>query len=892
MNFDICNVSDEFEPRITPRPAPRFDCVTTPSVPEVSLVFEKPAENAFTLSESDTPRSPNIDKYESYAAWKQKKYTDTYNSGRIEHSRSQSQANHLHKTVLTNESLKHSHSDPSLSSRIAAAQNFNKSGDLHTIQEVKKISPIVHQRQKGFSSNPCPDTGYQPYQYEVHGVLGTPTDARSLQQTIKRSEDPYDRHHYHSVPRHSNRNSYGDSYRQKYPRSENPSSFHSIPHTPYRPSQQGSCSPKISGHEYQNGIYARHAYPPYFDPEHLYPFPIPYPPGYQSPKPENEDTVKNLLQLVNNQSEQIKSLQSQVERLLKIQEKNMKERGKCSCLHESSRQSSQVCVRSYDEAVAVNNSSNAIQSPKERERPSRTIERNLVQSTSKIQEIESTPLDGDDAAKNGQDPRNAILEQKVSIGVMTSFEFTVQNSPFEQIEHDAYRPNGNLSNDILRKSSSSTAEVLRKSQNNFSRSNAPLENIIEDSESHLSSSRQPSSNFHITPSTDDSPEKHNQLDSIRQDFLRGNDAYRREVEKQHHLENQSQRALHGLKEELKRREILGKSPEPGKDFRNDSRNQSPYNHPSEPSRENVIPEHDRITQNPQFQSRSPLTVNHVAPVENEKKKIPGEESLVLSSGELEVRERPPPSPEPSIHVEMQEYSSDEESEKEPKRTPKVGWTFYNNVLGQVNQILQNSPVAEIPDQKESKKSKRTEENKVLMDSIKVATMEQLRKLGISFVDNSDLQEVPENKKVTFDSSYYPRLDYRANLAQATSAISETDTSMQMKALALKYLSDEQLADLALQKQAPGTLKHLLLSNVQGTNMSFATMRYLERYQLLQGKNGDTGKENVEVPQEPRYNTPSRSPKPRRYPPLTQTPRTSYPSKILDISTLKQQPKLL
>jgi len=61
--------------------------------------------------------------------------------------------------------------------------------------------------------------------------------------------------------------------------------------------------------------------------------------------------------------------------------------------------------------------------------------------------------------------------------------------------------------------------------------------------------------------------------------------------------------------------------------------------------------------------------------------------------------------------------------------------------------------------------------------------------------------------------------------------------MRMKALALKYLSDEQLADVALHKQETSSLKHVLLSNMEGTNMSFATMRYLERYQLLPGKNG-------------------------------------------------------
>jgi len=75
------------------------------------------------------------------------------------------------------------------------------------------------------------------------------------------------------------------------------------------------------------------------------------------------------------------------------------------------------------------------------------------------------------------------------------------------------------------------------------------------------------------------------------------------------------------------------------------------------------------------------------------------------------------------------------------------------------------------------------------------------------------------------------------MIHSTSVVNDTNTSMRMKALALKYLSDEQLADVALHKQETSSLKHVLLSNMEGTNMSFATMRYLERYQLLPGKNG-------------------------------------------------------
>lgn len=120
--------------------------------------------------------------------------------------------------------------------------------------------------------------------------------------------------------------------------------------------------------------------------------------------------------------------------------------------------------------------------------------------------------------------------------------------------------------------------------------------------------------------------------------------------------------------------------------------------------------------------------------------------------------------------------------------------------------------------------------------------------------------------------------------------------MHMKALALKYLSDEQLAELAVQKQGSTSLKQVMLSNMQGTNMSFATMRYLERYQLLPGKNNAQVEDNNIMCMEGLPKMDRKSPNIQNSPvaryPFTQMPRTSCPSKILDISTLKQQPKLL
>lgn len=75
------------------------------------------------------------------------------------------------------------------------------------------------------------------------------------------------------------------------------------------------------------------------------------------------------------------------------------------------------------------------------------------------------------------------------------------------------------------------------------------------------------------------------------------------------------------------------------------------------------------------------------------------------------------------------------------------------------------------------------------------------------------------------------------MPQSTTTLAESNTSMHMKALALKYLSDEQLADLAVQRQGNSSVaKHKMLTSMHGTNMSLATMNYLQRYCLASGMN--------------------------------------------------------
>lgn len=77
---------------------------------------------------------------------------------------------------------------------------------------------------------------------------------------------------------------------------------------------------------------------------------------------------------------------------------------------------------------------------------------------------------------------------------------------------------------------------------------------------------------------------------------------------------------------------------------------------------------------------------------------------------------------------------------------------------------------------------------------------------------------------------------------ATSASIETNTSMYINALAMKYVKEEQVADLAMPKPRFNQTKQVPY-NIQNTNMSFASMQYLQRYNLIPGVNPNVIKGN-------------------------------------------------
>lgn len=854
---------EEFEPRITPKPTTKIENFAVSSVPEVSLIFDKSLENRNL--KSGIAASPSFDKHTSYASWRQHNFSQVPN----------------YKTYDINKSNKSQYEYTC--DAIASIQNNNRyiSSAAAGNKISKKDENIPDKEHNQIISSAQRSRAYNAKCLISHDKKDHSdcNERSSLPYSSKQGLNTYDKYPNHNTNLSNSSTNTKNLVLQNCTQAqvnvnnvENRSHVHNLNTIP--------------------GVFPNNKFPPMSHTSYPYPYidmsTYPFPPFYPIHNPsnaDNQETIKNLLQLVNTQSEQIQSLQSQVDNLLKMQKEFLMEKKKYSCLSQPIQQNGYIHAGTLDTA-----NYQTAQNQKVKRNVSQSasvVERNL--ENSKDIRIRNQP----EIMLSEQHTEKGVMEQQVSIGVMTSFEFTVQNSPivldYEEIQKD------DIQNDIMnrRNNKTDTCETLKRNKNCFARLPVgQLENIVEDSESYLSSSQPQSSNLNVSCSTKDLQEKRHHGDSqiirnipierieeppieLNRDALVKSNKY--------HVQAQSYIEKHYEKDKIRKEDKKMHAKGSGLD---------PYNY-----------EHCAKTTT----YDSPQKYTHVNN-ENKTNKTDGsvkfdkhvEDSLVLSSGDFKLSEMPPITPEPSIHVDMQEYSSDEESEK-IKRTSRVGWTFYNNVLGQVNQIMQNSSTMDGNDTKNIKTRNNVEqdemENKTILDTVKVATLEQLRKLGISLADKPELREKNGTRKVEFDSSFYPRLDYQANITRATSGITETNTSMHMKALALKYLSDEQLAELAVQKQGSASLKQVMLSNMQGTNMSFATMRYLERYQLLPGKNNvqveDNSITNMEGPSklDPRTSNVKHSPIAQRYP-YTQMPRTSCPSKILDISTLKQQPKLL
>ncbi|KMQ96374.1 leucine-rich repeat-containing protein [Lasius niger] len=855
---------EEFEPRIIPKPITKLDCFAVPTVPEVSLIFEKPMvrnlndgcnnsspgrsmkpirvldniDNTVERINSTSPilRSPN-----SYAAWREQNYTHEANS-----------RNAMHVSPLCKNTRSCNHALQS-DACIQKQQEQDKICDMQKREVNVRTNDGINEKCVKFI---CPDVGNS---YNLNGeTYLSPTNKKHLScNSVQKA--------MFSISDHSTR----------MPNNGIPDTLKGIEHLqmPYAGYQQFHAS-------------------------------------NSNCNIDNNETVKTLLQLVNSQSEQIKNLQLQIDRLVRMQEESFRNRSTCSC---SSSLANQVLKYPSINCYDTDLSSSLAQSQ------NKDVKKNEnIQNTTSAIEKKDLKIFGDnnklDTALLEQQSKKTFVEQKVSIGVMTSFEFTVQNSPF-LLDSEIYEKKEvcKENNNINRRNAVNvhdTTEPVKRYKNTLTRKigAAQLENIFEDSESYLSSNQQQSSNFNVNSSVRDSERQTlkesdicnaaNTSESSKIYQYPPTDLNQKEMHKRVYMEenDNTNKQIQGTRKMFNASMNVECSPTGSMNCNKTHSNENDY----------IIINREKNTANMNANKYSTHNTHFPATdyYQNHRNKEYGTntkqikdvgDSMILSGGDLKILERPPPTPEPSIHVEMQEYTSDDESDT-LKHTPKIGWTFYNNVLGQVNDILQNSSVMDDKNQNNAKIVRKVEqendmETRTALNTVKAATLEQLRRLGISLTENNEYRESNSNNKtLDFDSSFYPRLDCQANMIHTTSVVNETNTSMHMKALALKYLSDEELADIALHKQESSSLKHLMVSNMQGTNMSLATMRYLERYKILPGKN-NVQVENTDQPYGEVASKHDFKPATRKFP-FVQTPGTTCPSRILDLSTLKRQPKLL
>ncbi|XP_016842304.1 uncharacterized protein LOC100680010 [Nasonia vitripennis] len=949
MQNDVFGCYDEVEPRSMPKPASKFDSRPFPMVPEVSLIMDKPPKSkrmeeplSHTVPEmrSTVPRDSSNKASETYAAWKEKQFPPhpnrtppnrlqqvyspvphagslqdlhgsrqslkSYNSvdgedyhyrnqgnespRRLSGSRNVGQLENPNKYTLsyarnvsTNDHVNaYNHASRSHSRDETGSPSLRRRSDHSRDREIydsrQNSSPLsrrradrsheadsYNMRQRSSSSDRRrPDQFHESENYDMGQRPGSNDRRRS---DFSRAIEAYDiRQKPNSHDRRQSEHPNAvEAYDRQKPRLYRSSSYSSADAYSHRSMPTESSCPSKHSRSLQAVKYS---------PERTHHYQGCCTSNHNTSNSETE-TVKNLLHVITSQNEQIKNLQKQVERLLKLHEQSLRDKNQCTCQPNGIvYQNAQM----YDHCRTTNLPIGSNNLMKDNER---------CFSELKLQD-----------EKNKQ----TIVEQKVSIGVMTSFELKVQNNPSLLTDNEMRQKNnadkilpGLETKNMIKNLVNDTGEMIRKKPNFFQPT--PLENISEGSESHMSSLRQ----SHLCPdSTRQSIEAHDSLEVQNSNLCRQNF---QENENMQQFKEPTQSNNHSEDKRAKRPTNLEygiREPPYGRDAVQEQlvyQYNLPYENPR--SSDDEDPKERKADEFNAEPQRTPITKMKSTKSDNF-----ADDCLSLSSSELDVEDPSPPSPEPSIHLDMQEYS--ENGSLPPQRAQKVGWTLYNNVLDQVNQILQNSPMNDDGQDEESPNGLRSNGRKeydsnVIMDTVKAATLEQLTKLGISFSENMDQREPNYNKRVMFDASYYARQGPEAHMATTSGGI-ETNTSIHMKALAKKYLNEEQLADMATQKSRVGGLK-TGPNNVQNSNMSFATMHYLQRYQLLPGNNPvparDAVRENYKGPPAPVIHerlavkaAERREPSPHRYPTFAGNSKVSCPSKILDISTLKQQPKLL
>ncbi|XP_050303669.1 uncharacterized protein LOC126741314 [Anthonomus grandis grandis] len=240
--------------------------------------------------------------------------------------------------------------------------------------------------------------------------------------------------------------------------------------------------------------------------------------------------------------------------------------------------------------------------------------------------------------------------------------------------------------------------------------------------------------------------------------------------------------------------------------------------------------------------------SEIQPFSQPKNTIGNKETLVDTSmvfkEPIRVREQCP-SPEPSIRINMNDFE-----ESDPEDSSEVEASFYRNLMSQVNKILKKAQI-ETSEEVMSNLGEPNLNNRT-MHKIKEATLKQLRKIGVNLPQMEDSSRESDSE-MTNEQSY-----------------DQEDISFAVKQLLMKYLPAEHLVRAS---SNPSMTPERVLTPKSKTGeiktrpeFSFATVQYMKKYNLITNSKKE-------------FNLPSKE-------------KHGHSPKILDISKLKQQPKLL
>uniref|UniRef100_A0A8D0EMH8 STIL centriolar assembly protein n=1 Tax=Strix occidentalis caurina TaxID=311401 RepID=A0A8D0EMH8_STROC len=211
--------------------------------------------------------------------------------------------------------------------------------------------------------------------------------------------------------------------------------------------------------------------------------------------------------------------------------------------------------------------------------------------------------------------------------------------------------------------------------------------------------------------------------------------------------------------------------------------------------------------------------------------------------------------------------------------------LYQDLLGQVNHLLKSSeeqdhlPVKpgfvnddgpkyqDIDDTTEM--ASEIDTGMVDKESVISATLKQLKSLGVTIDSPGKMKKNThkvENASILAcinPEAVVPGLNYMsfANVSMCGLTPNVADLSMEANAIALKYLSENQLSRLSLSRSgqnppADFSFQDILhtnmdksmvgLSLISPSNMSFATKKYMRRYGLIQGNDSSEDEEELQV----------------------------------------------